>query len=151
MSWLAIAWSESAPVGDVYERAIITLMAHRANADGTGAFPSTPTLAKYAMCDERSIRRRLEVLRDRGLIAYGDQDLALKIPARYRPKVYDLLIPFTWYSAAQLVDVNRERGNQGLPPLSEAERPPIPEVSRARKSRRDAGISRSCVRQTAGV
>jgi hypothetical protein len=142
VSWLSSAWSETAPVADVYERAILTLLAHRSRSDGTSAYPSVPSMARFAMCDERSIKRRLGALRRRGVIAYGDQLLAAHIDSRYRPKVYDLLIPASWYSAAQLEQVNRERAEQGLGPLTEADRPPISDPPPSRKGRSDVGVPR---------
>jgi hypothetical protein len=144
MSHLVIDWAETAPVADVYERAIITQMAHRANKDGTGAYPSIPTMARYALCDEKTIERRLEALRKRKLIALGNQSLARHIPARYRPRVYDLLVPYAWYSAAQLDKVNQERAERGRPPLTPKDRPPLAEPAKlGRKPRADKGVKRT--------
>jgi hypothetical protein len=144
MSWYAIAWAETAPVADVYERAVLTFLAHRSrHSDGTGAYPSIATISKFAMCDERSVKRRLDALRERGLIALGDQALAKSIEPRYRPPVYDLLIPFKWFSESQRGDVNRERAERGHPPLSEAERPVILPVEKSRKPRSDRGVPRA--------
>lgn len=142
MSHLPVAWAESAPVADVYERAIITLLAHRAEIDGTGAYPSVMTIARFAVCDEQVIRKRLSALLERGVITYGDQSLAARIPQRYRPKVYDLMIPHEWYSATQMEDVNRQRAQDGLGPYPVAERPPIQKPERSRKQRSDAGCSK---------
>ncbi len=144
MSWYAIAWAETAPVADVYERAVLTFLAHRSrHSDGSGAYPSIATISKFAMCDERSVKRRLDALRERGLIALGDQALAKGIEPRYRPPVYDLLIPFRWFSESQRGDVNRERAERGQPPLSEVERPVILPAEKSRKPRSDRGLPRS--------
>lgn len=140
MSLMAVIWAETAPVADVYERAVITLLAHRAGVDGTGAWPSTSTIARFAVCDEQVIRKRLAALLERGVIAYGDQSLVSKIDHRYRPKVYDLLIPYEWFSASQLVEVDRDRTQRGLGPYPAEERPPIPQPERSRKRRSDTGV-----------
>lgn len=148
MSFLAVTWAETAPVADVYERAILTLFAHRANHDGTDCYPSVPTIAEFCVCDTRSIIRRLKALTDRKVIALGDQQAAFRIPARYRPKVYDLLIPYGWYSDEQMEKyVNRDRAQRGLPPLDPADRPALA-LPPSRTCRRDAGTSRP--RKTAG-
>lgn len=139
MSLMAVIWAETAPVADVYERAVITLLAHRAGVDGTGAWPSTSTIARFAVCDEQVIRKRLAALLERGVIAYGDQSLVSKIDHRYRPKVYDLLIPHEWFSTSQLVEVDRDRAQRGLGPYSAEERPPILQPERSRKRRSDTG------------
>lgn len=139
--WLPVAWAETAPVADVYERTILTLMAHRAKSDGTCAYPSVPTMARFAMCEETSIKRRLASLRRRKVIGYGDQAVAAHLDARYRPRVYDLLIPASWYSAAQLEEVNRERAERGLPPLTDELRPNLGPPP-ARKRRADSGTTR---------
>lgn len=142
MSWLAIAWAETAPVADVYERAILTLMAHRASPDGTGAYPSVPTIARFACCDDKTIERRMVALRKRRVIAPGDQKLAARIDRRYRPKVYDLLIPHEFYSATQLEEVDRNRAERGLAPLTPEDRPPLANPGRGRKTREDKGKPR---------
>ena len=141
MSWLAIDWAETAPVADVYERAIITLLAHRADSDGTGAYPPEAAMARYAMCDEKTIKRRLDALRARGVIAYGDQDLAKHLDQRYQPKVYDLMIPYEWYRQnGHLTTINRERIERGLGLLTPYSRPGLHAATR--KNRSDKGIAR---------
>lgn len=144
MSWLAIAWAEKAPVADVYERCILTLMAHRAKSDGTGAHPSIPTMAEYAMCEDTSIKRRIRALQERRVIAPGDQTIAAYIDARYRPRVWDLLIPFSWYGPTVKLEVNQERLERGLPPLDDVARPPLLPPP-PRKVRADSGVPRQRV------
>lgn len=143
MSWFAIAYAETAPVVDVYERSILTLMAHRADHDGTGCWPSIPTMAEYACCDDKTIERRLAAMRRRKVIAYGNQKLVRHLPADKRPKVYDILIPYDWYSAAQIVEVDRDREKRGMPPLPPESRPPLePVIAKGRKARSDKGKPR---------
>ncbi|QYN41091.1 hypothetical protein K1T35_47980 (plasmid) [Pseudonocardia sp. DSM 110487] len=142
MSWLALDWAETAPVADVYERVILTLMAGRADKDGTGVWLSPGTIARGAVSDEQTVKRRMRALRERGVIAYGDQSLAAKIPANRRPKVYDLMIPVSFYSPTQLAEVNRMREENGRPPLTPENRPDLPEAAPSRKARSDTGTSR---------
>lgn len=139
MSWYPLTWAETAPVADVYERAILTLLAHRAAGDGTGAYPPVSKMAEYAVCDVATVKRRLGAMRRRGLIDYGNQRVTQHLPRDRRPKVYDLLIPLSWYSAAQLEEVNRERAQRGTGPLSAEARPDLTTPERSRKARSDKG------------
>lgn len=151
MSWYAHAWAESAPVADVQEFAILAVMAQYARRDGTGSFQSVATIAGIIKCDERTVRRRIEAMLRRGLIALGDQRLAAHIDRRYRPKVYDLMIPYCWYSKDQLKKVDQDRKQRGLPPLAEADRPPIPDTAEAgRKTRSDQGVPCPARRRRSG-
>lgn len=142
MSFDAITWAlEHSPVTCPYERLILTCLARRANADGTDAYPSRRTLAAAGLADKSTVTRKLNTLEKRGIIREGDQRAALRIPAHLRPKVYDLLIPFSYYSPVQLERVNRERSDRGLKPLTPEARPdiaPAPE----RKHRSDKGKKR---------
>lgn len=140
--WLAVQWAELVPVADVYERAILTVMAHRANSDGTDSFPSVTTMAEFCMCEETSVKRRLAKLRARKFIAYGDQTVAAYIDPRYRPKVYDLLIPYEFYGKPQLEAINRGRAQRGLGPITPENRPPLVVPERSRKQRADTGTTR---------
>jgi helix-turn-helix protein len=146
LSWLAHAWAETAPVATVYERAILTLFAHRAYDDGTDCYPSIKTIAAFCLCSESTAKRHLRGMENRGIIGKGDQDAAHRIPKRYRPTVWDLLIPYDWYSADQLAKVNAGRGQRGLPPLSPEDRPPIPappeKATRADKGKANPNRSR---------
>lgn len=125
MSWLAHAWAEDAPVATVYERSILTLLAHRAFDDGTDCYPSIKTIAAFCLCDPQTARRHLQGMEKRGLIGKGDQEAAHRIPKRYRPTVWDILIPYDWYSPDQLKKVNKGRADRGLPPLRAEDRPAI--------------------------
>ncbi|MFI5752561.1 helix-turn-helix domain-containing protein [Streptomyces sp. NPDC051644] len=143
MSFDAITWAlEHSPVTCPYERLILTCLARRANADGTDAYPSRRTLAAAGLADKSTVTRKLNALEKRGIIREGDQRAALRIPEHLRPKVYDLLIPFSYYSPDQLQRVNRERSDRGLKPLTPEARPdiaPAPE----RKHRSDKGKKRA--------
>ncbi|MFI0897721.1 helix-turn-helix domain-containing protein [Streptomyces sp. NPDC020983] len=65
-------------------------LADHADAAGRGAYPSVPTLAKYACKSERSVQRDVKALCEIGLVRPGDQRLAEHLPADKRPEVYDL-------------------------------------------------------------
>ncbi|MFD7001699.1 helix-turn-helix domain-containing protein [Streptomyces mirabilis] len=143
MSFDAITWAlEHSPVNCPYERLLLTCLARRANADGTDAYPSRRTLASAGLADKSTVTRKLNALEKRGIIREGDQRAAARIPEHLRPKVYDILIPFSYYSGDQLTRVNRERADRGLGPLTAQDRPeiaPAPE----RKARADKGLKRA--------
>ncbi|MFF2650574.1 helix-turn-helix domain-containing protein [Streptomyces sp. NPDC058045] len=126
MSYMATAWaSMSAPIADVNEFAVLMMLAEKAGADGCGAFPARKTIADRTCIAPRTVLRALQRMEERRLIAQGDQRAAEYIRADRRPVVYDLLIPAAWYSAQQLADVNEERQQHGLPPLTPKNRPEI--------------------------
>lgn len=140
MSYLASEWaSEAAPVADTYERLVLMALAYRADDDGCGAWPSVTTLARTSLCDTETIKRRLRALRERNVIALGDQSQVYSIRADRRPRVYDLLIPYGWYSAAQLDKLERQRAEKGRPPLTAKNRPPIP-AAPGKARRADCGV-----------
>jgi hypothetical protein len=120
-----ILWAlKDAPVGDVYERAILTVLAETADDDGCGAFPSVATVAERAMCSERQAARVIKDLVTRGLLGLGDPAAASYIDPRYRPIVYDLMIPYDWFSNVERI--NEYRLRKGRKPLIPADRPAIP-------------------------
>lgn len=142
MSWYAIAWSESAPVGDAYERAVVSQMARRAKKDGSDAALSIASMARYAVASERTIARVIARLEERGVIAEGDQAVVAYIDPRYRPKVWNLQIPYSYFSADMLEEVNQERRELGRPPLTAEERPPLAAPTPTRAPRADVGTKK---------
>lgn len=144
MSFLASEWASSAPVATVYERVILQKLAHHARPDGERAYPSQRSIAETACCSQKSVQRHLNALIKRGLVRVSpDQTPTSGYRADKRPVVYDLLIPRSWYSQAQLdATVNPERFERGRPPLASEERPDLPPPP-AKKSRRDSGESRT--------
>lgn len=140
MSLLPILWAmKSAPVADAEERAILIAMAESAWSDGTDAFQSKKTIAEIAVIDPKTVQRRLKALKERGLIAEGNQAAAAYIPEHYRPVVYDLLIPFSWFPDVE--QVNAERKGRCKPPLTRASRPDLAPAP-PRKRRADKGVKR---------
>ncbi|MER7757222.1 helix-turn-helix domain-containing protein [Kitasatospora sp. NPDC097643] len=143
MSFLAVDWAlEHSPVNDPYERLLLTVLARKANSDGTDAYPSRNSLAMAALCDKSTVTRRLKRLEARGIIREGDQRAAFRIPKPLRPKVYDILIPFSFFSPEQLAKVNEDRADRGLGPLTAEDRPPLAPAP-PRRPRVDKGVKRS--------
>lgn len=137
MSIKALLWAtESAPVKDVEEFALLAIMAKAADDDGCNAYRTQPYYAKRARIDDRTVRRRLSELESRGVIARGDQSKVAHLPPDKRPIVWDLQIPYSWFS--DIDEINDYRDGKGRPPMTRALRPdlkPAPE----RKRRADAG------------
>ncbi|MFJ6069080.1 helix-turn-helix domain-containing protein [Streptomyces tendae] len=140
MSLLPILWAlKTAPVVDAEERAILVTLAESAWSDGTDAFPSKKTIADIAKIDPKTVQRRLRTLAARGLIARGNQAAAAYIPEHFRPTVYDLMIPYSWFP--DIAQVNDERKGKGKPPLTPADRPDLSDAP-PRKQRADKGKPR---------
>ena len=141
MSLLPILWAlKTAPVVDAEERAIMVTLAESAWSDGTDAFPSKKTIAEIAKIDPKTVQRRLKALTSRGLIALGNQAAAAYIPEHFRPNVYDLMIPYSWFP--DIDQVNAERKAKGKPPLTPGDRPDLP-AAPPRKQRADKGRPRN--------
>ncbi|MFE2529441.1 helix-turn-helix domain-containing protein [Streptomyces sp. NPDC059382] len=141
MSLTPMLWAmKAAPVADTTEKLILISLAERADEDGCDAFPSKATLAKDALCDEKTVQRKLGKLVDRKLIGLGDQRAAQYIEKRYRPKVYDLFIPYSWFPDVDDINETRRRRGRGL--LTPENRPDIvPAPTRVQRS--DKGKSRT--------
>lgn len=137
-----ILWAlHDSPVNSTTDRMLLAGLAEKADPDGTNAFPSRRTLARIALCDVKTVQRRLASLTERGVITLGDQAAARYIPAHARPKVYDLQIPAAWYGPERLARVNEDRAHRGLPPLTPQTRPSLP-LAPARTERSDKGKPR---------
>lgn len=67
MSVEAMAWAFSVPV-TANTKLVLLGLANHAHKDGTNAFPGQDTLAEYASCDVRTVRRCLTRLERMGLI-----------------------------------------------------------------------------------
>ncbi|MDH6130363.1 helix-turn-helix domain-containing protein [Kitasatospora sp. GP82] len=126
---------KDSPTADTTERLVLVALGEKSDSDGCNAFPSRRTMAKAGLCDVKTVQRKLKAMQERGLIALGDQSAARYIPERTRPKVYDLLIPCSWYGVERLTRINEEREQRGLPPLTPTNRPDIaPPPPKARRS-----------------
>lgn len=93
MSVEAITWAlNDAPVDNSLDELVLLGLANHAHPDGSAAFPSQATLARYARCTERTVRNALSRLLDAGVIAYGNPHIVAAYVARpdRRPTCYDL-------------------------------------------------------------
>lgn len=140
MSLLPILWAlKSAPVADTTEKLILVSQAEHAFSDGCDAFPSKKTLAEIALSDPKTVQRKLRAMERRGLIARGNQLAAAYIDEWFRPTVYDLLIPYSWFP--DIEQVNAERKARGKAPLTPQNRPDIA-LAPDRRVRSDKGKPR---------
>lgn len=115
MTWSA----KDAPTADPYEHSVLTVLTEAGDhEDGANCGISYATLAARAKMSNREAFACVQALRERGLIGWGDQSAVAHIRGDRRPVVYDVLIPYDWYSPTQLARVNRWRADRGRPPLS---------------------------------
>ena len=79
---------------DSSARHVLLCLANYAGTDGRGAFPSAKTLTEDTGLSERTVRSKLDLLEEKGLIVRGNQALAAVYIDRHdrRPVVYDLQI-----------------------------------------------------------
>jgi DNA-binding MarR family transcriptional regulator len=79
---------------DSSARHVLLCLANYAGTDGRGAFPSAKTLTDDTGLSERTVRLKLDMLEERGLIVRGNQALAAVYIDRHdrRPVVYDLML-----------------------------------------------------------
>jgi len=90
-----MSWALSLPVQtlkDSSARHVLLCLANYAGSNGSGAFPSATTLAQDTGLSERTVRYKLDVLEESGLIKKGNQAIAAVHIDRHdrRPVVYDL-------------------------------------------------------------
>lgn len=90
-----MSWALSLPVQtlkDSSARHVLLCLANYAGSNGAGAFPSASTLAQDTGLSERTVRYKLDVLEESGLIQRGNQAIAAVHIDRHdrRPVVYDL-------------------------------------------------------------
>jgi DNA-binding Lrp family transcriptional regulator len=113
MTFLALAWAMTAPVADVYERAILIRIASRARDDGLAPPISFEDLADVAVCDIATVEERITALVARGVLTRDGAGFELGIPAE-------------WFSSAQLQAINKARVEAGQSAITAKERPWIP-------------------------
>lgn len=91
MSLEAMVWAlTKAPVADPVARLVLVGLANHAGPDGAGAWPKQATLAEYVGVSTRTVRTKLRLLEDVGVIRPGDQRTVAHISADRRPTVWDL-------------------------------------------------------------
>lgn len=69
---------------------VLYALAERAHDDGTASWPSQEWIAHRARCSDRTVRRALAGLEERGIIRRGDQRLTAHLTLRRKPVVWDL-------------------------------------------------------------
>lgn len=92
MSWQATNWAmrETSTHGDARAKLVLMCLADYARPDGTGAYPTVKSIVAMTEIPERTVRRKLALLRDMGLIRMGDQRIVAGYSKDKRPIVYDL-------------------------------------------------------------
>jgi hypothetical protein len=143
MGFTTHVWASGvAPIANVNEYAVLNRMADATDDDGEGCCLATATIARDIMADDRTVRRTIDALLERKLIAEGDQARAAYLRADRRPVVYDLLIPAKCF--LDLGRTNERRAALGRPPITEENRPvqDPPPADAMRKKRADAGAKR---------
>lgn len=137
MSFDATLWGlKDAPAADTGERIILTIMGEAADEDGCCCYLAQATIAGRALMSDRTVRRKLADMEERGLIARGDQRAVDHYPADQRPVVWDLQIPYSWFS--NIDRINETRATRGRKPLTPAMRPDL-KAAPDPKKRADAG------------
>lgn len=81
-----------APVADPVARLVLVGLGNHADPDGRGARPAQATLARYVGVSTRTVRTKLRLLEDLGLVHPGDQDMVAHLRADRRPVVFDLAL-----------------------------------------------------------
>lgn len=142
-----ILWAlKDAPVRSATERLVLTIYAEHADEDGCSAFPSYGTVGERALCDRKTVERTVKRLAERGLLRRGDPVAAQAIPTRYRPVVWDVMVPYAWWGDQRVERINRYRQQRGRGPIT-PESHPIPDPCPPRQRRSDLGVPRPRRRQ----
>ena len=96
MSVRAVSWAYGLNLGSMTQKAVLLYLAYRAREEDNCAWPSVNLIQVETELSVRAVRKALRELRDKGLIALGDQNLAAGhgngdiVPANRRPKVWIL-------------------------------------------------------------
>lgn len=145
MSLYPILWAvEHAPVRDAEERAILMALVVKGDFDGMNCFRSYPTLAKVARVDPKTAGRKCREMEQRGILRRQAEHLSevwLRIPEAQRPVPWEVMIPASWYSRAQLAEINHQRESLGRPPITRQTRPDLAEAP-PKTARSDKGKKR---------
>lgn len=143
--WWAI---KNAPVADVEEWAVLVAMAEAADQDGCNSYLSANSIGERTRLARRTVQRRMDALAERGLIKLGDQREAFRIPEAFRPVVWDLQVPYSYFredknsrDGETVLSVNIYRAGRGRPPLTPAMRPDLA-LAPEKKKRADVGVKR---------
>ncbi|UHH33244.1 helix-turn-helix domain-containing protein [Pseudomonas veronii] len=119
-----MSWALSLPVQtlkDSSARHVLLCLANYASSNGVGAFPSAKTLTDDTGLSERTVRIKLDLLEECGLIVRGNQALAAVYIDRHdrRPVVYDLMIKRGAVAAPREDVTGCSLGQNGVQPTTE--------------------------------
>ena len=119
-----MSWALSLPVQtlkDSSARHVLLCLANYASSNGVGAFPSAKTLTDDTGLSERTVRIKLDLLEECGLIVRGNQALAAVYIDRHdrRPVVYDLMIKRGAVAAPREEVTGCSLGQNGVQPTTE--------------------------------
>jgi hypothetical protein len=119
MSW-ALSLSVQT-LKDSSARHVLLCLANYASSNGVGAFPSAKTLTDDTGLSERTVRIKLDLLEECGLIVRGNQALAAVYIDRHdrRPVVYDLMIKRGAVAAPREDVTGCSLGQDGVQPTTE--------------------------------
>lgn len=139
-----VIWAmKHAPVADAFERLILIAMADAADDDGCNSYRSMRSHMRIAKDVSKStIVRRQADMAKRGLIRPDTTPAPqryLDIPEYKRPPRWEVCIPCSWWSEAQLEEVNRRREDLGLELITPENRPDLPDAPEKPK-RADKGV-----------
>lgn len=91
MSLRAMLWAlDEAPCESSAERLILVYLADYADDAGRGVFPALQTVADRAGMSRSTVKRHVQGMASRGLLAPGDDRLVSHYRPDRRPKVWDL-------------------------------------------------------------
>jgi len=119
-----MSWALSLPLQtlkDSSARHVLLCLANYAGSNGAGAFPSAKTLTDDTGLSERTVRIKLDLLEECGLIVRGNQALAAVYIDRHdrRPVVYDLMIKRGAVVAPRENVTGCSLGQNGVQPTTE--------------------------------
>lgn len=97
MSVHAMSWAMKIPKAELEDssaRHVLLVLANYAGSEGKGAFPSASKLSAETGLSERTVRYKLDLLREAGWISRGNQAIAAVHIDQHdrRPVVYDLAL-----------------------------------------------------------
>ena len=144
MSLYPIIWAlEHAPVIDAAERAVLMALANKGDFDGCNAYRGYPALARVAKVDPKTVKRKCHAMEKRGILRRQTGKMPegwLKLPADKKTVVWEIMIPHSHYSPAELANTNETRAERGRPPITPQNRPDIREAEKL--GRKDKGQER---------
>lgn len=90
MSIEAVTWALGVNVGDSTRKLVLIGYANHAHRDGQNSWAAKDTIAEYANCHVKTVRRHVQTLIAEGWMREGDQQQVAHLRADRRPVVYDV-------------------------------------------------------------